>query len=99
MFGFIAKKILSDLANEFEKNLIAMCNRINGQLVDRGFDNEVVELQRKLANTVFIDSHKNEKFRTEQLHKICKKVGIRKGFEIYFRRPLNFIRIGELLLI
>lgn len=58
----------------------------------------MIEFNRKMANTVFIDSHKNERARMNQLHKVCKKAGIEKGFEIYFRRPLNFIRIGKMLL-
>jgi len=99
MFNFIAKRTLAKAANVFEKKLIAQCNQINGQLAEKGLDtNPMVLFNQSMANTVFVESHKNEKFRLNQLHKICKKVGITKGFEIYFRRPLNFIRTGKLLL-
>ena len=94
----IAKRVIAKLADHFEKELIAQCNQVNGDIVTKGLDNPIVEYSRRLANTVFIDSHKNEKFRVNQLYSICRKVGISKGFEIYFRRPLNFLKIGKMLL-
>lgn len=96
---FFLKKSIIKLANIFENNLIESCNQINGKLANSDFkDNPIVKFNQEMANTVFVDSHKNEKHRNDEIYKICKKCGIQKGFEIYFRRPLNFIRTGKLLL-
>lgn len=99
MFNFIAKKSLIKVANVFERELITQCNQLNGELAESPLkDNPIIAFNQRMANTVFVDSHKNEKNRNNEIYKICKKCGIQKGFEIYFRRPLNFIRTGKLLL-
>lgn len=96
---FFIKKIIIKLANSFENTLIENCNQINGKLANSDYkDSPIVKFNQDMANTVFVDSHKNEKHRNNEIYKICKKCGIQKGFEIYFRRPLNFIRTGKLLL-
>lgn len=98
IYRIIARRALVKIAIEFEKKLIDECNQVNGKLSDMGIDNPVIDMSRNLANTVFIDSHKNEKFRARQLDKICSKCGLEKGLQIYFRRPLNFIKLGNMFL-
>lgn len=99
LFNFLAKRSLIKAANVFECELIKQCNQLNGELAESPFkDNPIITFNQKMANTVFVDSHKNEKNRNNEIYKICKKCGIQKGFEIYFRRPLSFIRTGKLLL-
>ena len=55
MFNFIAKRTLAKAANVFEKELIAQCNQINGQLAEKGLDkNPMVLFNQAMANTVFV---------------------------------------------
>lgn len=94
-------KALYKLANNYEQELVKKCNEMNGKLAKEGMaDNPAVKMSQHLANTIFVDTHKNiftEIKRIFDIDKKCKQYGLEEGIYIYFRRPNMFIRMGRAL--
>lgn len=95
-------KALYKLANNYERKLVANCNRINGMLAENGYADSIIVLQaQRLANTIFVDTHKNiftEIKRLFAIDKNCTLYGLENGLYRFFHRPNRFIRLGKALL-